>query len=119
MDSSSGRMARQWTNPLGQVDNQIVQKKAKRRASIYTLDTPNWSTTAAQAFITSSANFLLRSPRALNNQMSPLAAAPAPPTTPDIHMQKLDKRMGRECATFWHSSARAKSKAFSGVQAIK
>jgi hypothetical protein len=34
MDSSSGRMARQWTHTLGTVDNQMMQKKAERRASI-------------------------------------------------------------------------------------
>jgi hypothetical protein len=72
MDSSSGRTAHQWTKPLGTVENQIKQKKAKRRASIYSLETPNCSTTAAQTLVTSSASFLLRFPRALNNEMCPL-----------------------------------------------
>jgi hypothetical protein len=79
MDSSSGRMAHQWTNPLGTEENQIEQKKAKRRASIYPLVTPNCSTTAAHNFFASSARFLLRFPRVLNNQMSPLL--------PPLHQQ--------------------------------
>jgi hypothetical protein len=33
MDSSSGRTARQWTNPLGTVNNQIMHAQAKRLAS--------------------------------------------------------------------------------------
>jgi hypothetical protein len=72
MDSIAGRMARQWTKPLGTVDIHIDQAKAKRRVSGYTLEKPNCSTTPAQTLVTSSASFLLRSPRALNNQMSPL-----------------------------------------------
>ena len=69
---------------------------------------PNCGTQAAHALLASSARFLLRSPPALNNQMSPLL--PPHHLRPPIVTCKLDKRMWRECATFWHSSARAKRK---------
>jgi len=73
-------MTRQWTKPLGTVDNQMMQKKAKRRVSFYTLETPNWSTKAAQVIIASSARFLLSSPRAFHNQM----LTSHHPTSPNI-----------------------------------
>jgi hypothetical protein len=44
MDSSGGRTARQWTMRRGGKDNQIMQKKAKRRASICKLNTAICST---------------------------------------------------------------------------
>jgi hypothetical protein len=44
MDSSSGRMARQCTNPCGTVESQINQ--AKKPASYCTLSTPKCWTTA-------------------------------------------------------------------------
>jgi hypothetical protein len=96
MDSSSGKMARQWTKPLGTVEIQMMQKKAKRRASFYTLNTANCGTGSAQTLLFYSASFLLRSPRALNNQMSPLLPPhhQQPPIVPRAHLQK-------ERPTFW------------------
>jgi hypothetical protein len=66
LDSISGRTARQWTIPLGQVDNQMRQAQATRCALVYTLEKPNCSTGSVHTMLTSCAKFLLRSPRAFH-----------------------------------------------------
>lgn len=80
LGNSIGRMGRQWRNPRGQVDNQIIQAQARRLASISTLEleTPNCTTGYAQILVAFCAFFQWRS-------------TPAPRTPHHIpsHLKKL------------------------------
>jgi len=55
--SSTGRMALQWTNPSGQVDNRIMQVLIRRPASISTLEMLKCATGDARTMFASSVFF--------------------------------------------------------------
>jgi hypothetical protein len=65
--------------------------------------TPNWATTPAQTLCTSSARFLLRSPRALNNQMHTFSPqCPRTTNNPRLsHANLTSAHLWKERPTFW------------------
>jgi hypothetical protein len=70
LDNTAGRMALQWTNKLGTLDNQIVLAPEMRLASTCALTLKNYLMWAAHTTGSPCAMFLSHSPRAFNQMCS-------------------------------------------------